>query len=124
MRKEVAEDIRTVLGSSNPDEAREHLELVVRKYEKTAPRLSRWMEENLPEGFAVYRLAKSERRHMGTTNMLERYHRELKRRLRVTGPLPNEASLLRLATARLMEISDRWETGRKYMTVKEISSGS
>jgi hypothetical protein len=33
---------------------------------------------------------------------------------------PNEASLLRLATAILIEISDEWETGRKYMTVKEL----
>jgi hypothetical protein len=34
--------------------------------------------------------------------------------------IPNEASLLRLATAILIEISDEWETGRKYMTVKEL----
>ena len=68
----------------------------------------------------AYRIAKSERRHLRTTNTIERYHREIKRRLRVTGPLTNEAALMRLVTGILIEISDEWETGRKYMTVKDL----
>ncbi len=38
--------------------------------------------------------------------MLERQNRELKRRTRVASLLPNEASLLRLVTAVLVELSD------------------
>ncbi len=75
------------------------------------------MESELPDGFGAYRLAKSERRYLGTTNTIERYHKEIKRILRVTGPLTNEAALLRLLTGILIEISDEWETGQKYMTV-------
>jgi transposase-like protein len=56
---------------------------------------------------------------MRTTNMLERQNRELKRRTRVATLFPNEASLLRLATAVLAEISDEWETGpMSYLTFK------
>jgi hypothetical protein len=48
------------------------------------------MESELPDGFGVYKLEKSERRHLRTTSIIERYHREIKRR--VTGPLPNAQS--------------------------------
>lgn len=120
MRSQVAEDIRWLFASQDSTEAQDNLEHLVRKYTKTAPQLARWMESELPDGFGAYRLARSERRHLRTTNTIERYHRELKRRLRVTGPLTNEAALLRLVTGILIEISDEWETGRKYMTVKEL----
>jgi transposase-like protein len=43
---------------------------------------------------------------MRTSHLLERQNRELKRRPRVATLFPNEASLLRLATAVLAEISD------------------
>ena len=45
--------------------------------------------------------------------MLERVNRELKRRTRVATLFPNEASLLRLVTAVLMELSEEWETGKR-----------
>ena len=48
--------------------------------------------------------------------MLERINRELKRRTRVATLFPNEASLLRLVTAVLMELREEWETGKRYVT--------
>jgi transposase-like protein len=50
--------------------------------------------------------------------MLERLNKELKRRTRVAALFPNEASALRLVTAVAMEISDEWETSRKYLTME------
>lgn len=49
--------------------------------------------------------------------MLERLNKELKRRTRVAGLFPNEASALRLVSAVAMEISEEWETNRKYLTM-------
>ncbi|QDT76661.1 Transposase, Mutator family [Gimesia maris] len=49
--------------------------------------------------------------------MLERQSKELKRRTRVAGLFPNEESLLRLVTAVLVELSDDWETGMRYLTI-------
>jgi putative transposase len=49
--------------------------------------------------------------------MLERLNEELKRRTRVAGLFPNDASLLRLVSAVLMEVSDDWEMNRKYLTM-------
>ena len=52
---------------------------------------------------------------MRTTNMLERLNEEIKRRTRVARLFPNEASLLRLAGALLMEMNEDWQTGKKYL---------
>ena len=42
-------------------------------------------------------------------------NREIKRRTRVASIFPNEASLLRLATAVLMETDDEWQTEKRYL---------
>jgi putative transposase len=96
--------------------AAEQLSRVVGKYETTAPKLAAWIEENVPQSFAVFRLPAAHRVRLRTTNMLERVHRELKRRTRVATLFPNDASLLRLVTAVLMELSEEWETGKRYVT--------
>ena len=110
------DDLRSVLDSPNEHAASEQLRRVVQKYHKTAPKLAAWMEENVPESFAVFRLPPAHRQRLRTTNMLERLNRELKRRTRVASLFPNEASLLRLVTAVLMEVSEEWETGKRYVT--------
>ncbi len=55
---------------------------------------------------------------MRTSNMLERLNRELKRRTRVVCIFPSEASMLRLASAVLMEVDEHWMSGSKYLTMK------
>ena len=90
----------------------------MKKYSSKAPRLASWMEDNIPEGFTVFMLPDALRRRLRTTNMLERLNREIKRRTRVASLFPNEASLLRLVSAILMETSEEWETSRKYLTLE------
>jgi transposase-like protein len=116
MKREVIDDLRSVLDSADEHAASEQLGRVVRKHQKSAPKLVQWMEENVPESFAVFRLPPTHRVRLRTTNMLERVNRELKRRTRVATLFPNEASLLRLVTAVLMELSEEWETGKRYVT--------
>ena len=53
-----------------------------------------------------------------TTNLLERVHKELKRRSRKIGAFPNDASLLRLAGSILIDINEEWITGNRYLSVK------
>jgi len=49
--------------------------------------------------------------------MLERVYEQINRRARVAGLFPNEASLLRLVSAVLMELSEEWETGKRYLNM-------
>jgi putative transposase len=116
MKSGVMDDLRSVLDAADQQAAQEQLQRVVRKYQPTAPKLANWIEENVPESLTVLRLAATHRRRLRTTNMLERLNREIKRRTRVATLFPNETSLLRLITSVLMEVSEEWETGKRYVT--------
>ena len=117
MRKQVHTDIRDLFNAPDRRQAQARLKFYVAKYEKTAAQLSVWMEENLPEGLTVFALPDGHRKRMRTTNMLERVHEQINRRTRVAGLFPNEASLLRLVSAILMELSEEWETGKRYLNM-------
>jgi putative transposase len=116
LKREVVADVQSVLEASDLSAAQDRLQRVVRKYEKTAPKLAGWLEANVPESLTVLSLPSSHRRRLRTTNMLERLNRELKRRTRVATLFPNSASLLRLVSAVLIEVSEEWETGKRYVT--------
>ena len=75
------------------------------------------MEDNIRDGFVVFELDVRLRRKLRSTNMLERLNREIKRRTTVCTLFPNEASLLRLVSAILMEKSEEWESGRRYIVL-------
>ncbi len=110
--------LRAVFDAPDRAEAERQLEIAVKKYRTTAPRLADWLEANVPQGLTVFALPASHRRRLRTSNMLERLNEEIKRRTRVAGLFPNEASALRLVSAVLMEISEEWETNRKYLTME------
>tara|TARA_B100000497_G_scaffold63653_1_gene71921 strand:- start:174 stop:1322 length:1149 start_codon:yes stop_codon:yes gene_type:complete len=116
MRKQVADDIRNIFNATDANHAQEELVRFVDRYQETAPKLTAWAEANIAEGLAIFCIPSEHRKRMRTTNMLERQNRELKRRTRVATLFPNEASLLRLVTAVLVELSDEWETGMRYLT--------
>ena len=57
-----------------------------------------------------------------TTNLLERVHKELKRRTKKIGAFPNDASLSRLVVSILIDINEEWITGNRYLSVKSEMS--
>jgi len=119
MREVVAADIRSIFNAPDREEADRLLAKVVEKHMKKAGRLAVWLEENIPEGLAVFAVPPKHQRRLRSTNMVERQNREIKRRTRVSGLFPNEASLLRLVSAILMEVSEEWETADKvYLKLK------
>lgn len=120
MQKQVSQEIKDVFNAPNADMAKERLDYYVNKYADAAPKLSEWMEENLPEGLAVFELPKQHRKRLRTTNMLERLHEEINRRTRVAGIFPNEESLIRLISAIEIEISEDWISGRKYLNMDNV----
>jgi transposase-like protein len=113
MRSEVAADIRSIFNAPDRSTAEKYLQMMVQKYTITAPRLSAWLEANLAEGFTVFSFPTKHSRFIRTTNSLERVNREIRRRTRVVGIFPNEASCLRLISAILMETSEKWQIGKR-----------
>ena len=116
-RAAVAAAIRSVFNCADRPSAQARLNELVALYAKTAPKLSAWLEANLPQGFSVFALPLAHQARLRTSNALERVNQELKRRTRVAGLFPNEASLLRLITALLSEINEEWLTAKVYLNM-------
>jgi transposase-like protein len=120
MKREVAADIRAIFNAPDRAQAEALLSKTVEKYAQSASKLADWLEGNIPEGLTVFSFPEAHRRRIRTVNSLERVCLEIRRRTRVALIFPNEASCLRLVSARLMEISETWETGRIYLSFERF----
>ena len=72
MKPQVAADIRAIFNAQDKAEADALLKRTVQKYAQTAPKLSAWLEESLPEGLTVLAFPEPHRRLLRTTNRAER----------------------------------------------------
>ena len=73
--------------------------------------------EAAPDICAFAAFPQSHWRRIWSTNPLERVNGEIKRRADVAGIFPNEAAILRLVGAVLMETHDEWQiTERRYFS--------
>lgn len=113
---------RRVRDAETLAEARAHLAELVEALAERYPSVAAWLEEAGQEGLAVYALPKAHRKRMRSTNMLERWHQEVKRRTRVVRIFPDGPSCLRLVTALSMEMCEEWQ-GRRYLAM-DAAEGS
>ena len=115
MRSQVARDIRSIFEADRLGSAQIRLREVVDSYREAAPKLVDWIEANIPEGLTIFELPGNTRKRLRTVNAAEHLNKQIRRRTRVAALFPNEPSLLRLASAVLMEISEEWEAGKAYL---------
>lgn len=119
MKKKVASGIRSIFNAPDKEEAERLLGKTVAAWQKEAPSLSAWMENNIPEGLTIFAFPEAHQKRLRTSNICERLNKEIKRRTRVATLFPNEASCLRLVTAIAIEVSESWVTGKAYLTKEE-----
>lgn len=121
IRKRIGSELRTVWNARDLHAAKAGLACLVETYDDLAPKLAAWLETNVPEGLTVFALPEHHRRRMRTSNPIERaVQQEIKRRTQKVRVFPNEASLLRLVTAVLVEIDEEWATtDRVYITMDD-----
>lgn len=110
-----------VFESPDVNRAREVLGEVMLRYELRYPAVARMLEETADDILACFSLPEKHRKRLRTTNMLERFNQEIKRRTKVVRIFPNEAAAVRLITALAAEQTDEWLSSRKYldMTVRD-----
>ncbi len=109
-RKELAADLRGLFAA--PDR-RSALELasscVAEKWRgKGHEKVACHLEEHIEECLACLAFPESHRRRIRTTNGLERFNQELKRRSRVVRIFPNREACVRLVSALALEQSEEW----------------
>ena len=111
------QELRWLYDRRNLAEARADLAQWLAKWQGKYPRLTDWAEETIEETFTFYRLPRRHHKHMKSTNMLERFNEEIRRRTYVVRIFPNEASLIRLLGALAIERNEQW-LERRYMVFK------
>ena len=113
IKKEIGGELRRVWDARTLASAEAELAQLVKKYNDTAPKLAAWLEANVPEGLTVFQLPSKHRVRMRTSNAIERaVQQEIKRRTAKIRLFPNVDSLLRLVTAVLVEIDEKWSVAR------------
>ena len=114
IRKRIGKQLRAVWNASSLEAAEAELAALVASYRDKHPGFADWLENNVPEGLAVFTLPEAHHKRMRTSNSIERpIQQELKRRTSKVRVFPNLDALERLSTAVLVEIDEKWETETK-----------
>ena len=118
LQPEIKEDLGRLYESVDLESARKVRDQIITKYEARAPKATSLLDEAFDDITAVLALPFRYRKRLRTTNGVERLNEEIRRRERVIRIFPNEASVIRLMGALLMEQDEKWQTGRKYFDME------
>jgi transposase-like protein len=83
------------------------------RLQKPLPKVAALLEEAEEDLFAFYAIPDEYWPKLRSTNPLERFNREIGRRIDVVGIFPNDRSLIRLAASVVIEQNDEWLVGRR-----------
>jgi putative transposase len=120
-RKELAADLRAIFAATSSEQALGIASKVARRWrEEGHEKVAEHIEEHVEECLSCLAFPESHRRRIRTTNGQERLNQEIKRRTRVVRIFPNSQACLRLVSALVVEQSEEWVTGRRYLDMREL----
>jgi putative transposase len=85
------------------------------------PKLAAFIDESEADVLTHLDFPAQHRTKIHSTNPLERLNKEVKRRADVVGIFPNEASIIRLIGAVLLEQNDEWMLQHRYMQIEGMA---
>ena len=110
--------IRTIFAQPDASSARAQLDDVAARLASQFPVVAGMLLDAREDLLAYSAFPAAHWRKLWSTNPLERVNKEIKRRSDVIGVFPNEAAVLRLAGAVLIEIHDEWAADpRRYLPI-------
>jgi transposase-like protein len=108
---------RTIFAQPDPDTVAATWDQVRDQLGGRFPKIATLMDTAKAEVLAFTTFPKAHWVKVWSTNPLERINKEIKRRSRVVGIFPNEASVIRLVGAVLADMHDEWQAGdRRYLS--------
>jgi transposase-like protein len=123
-RRIVSAWIGTAFAEADPGAARTQWRNVADQLRPRVSKLATLMDTAEPDVLAHMAFPKEHRAKIHSTNPLERVNHEIKRRTDVVGIFPNDAAIVRLVGAILLEQNDEWTVQRRYMSLETLAAVS
>jgi putative transposase len=118
----VAAAIRTIFAQPDPGHVRSQLDEVAHMLDAQFPDVAALLRDASEDLLAFCGFPVAHWRKIWSTNPLERINGEIKRRTNVVGIFPNDASIIRLITAVLVETHDEWAVAeRRYLSEESMA---
>jgi len=119
----VAAVFRTIFAQPDPATVAATWDQVRDQLGERFPKIATLMDEAKAEVLAFATFPRTHWSKVWSTNPLERLNKEIKRRARVVGIFPTEASVIRLVGAVLADVHDEWQAGdRRYLSEGSMAS--
>ena len=115
------QELRWIYDRRELVEVRRDIAAWLAKWHAKHSKLCDWVEENIEETLTYYRLPLAHHKHMKSTNMLERFNQELKRRTHVVRIFTNAESCPRLVRALAVETHENWLEGTRYLNMQHLA---
>lgn len=113
-------ELQDMFNAETVDKARQIRDRIIADYRDAAESAMTCLDEGFESSMTVMILPIWLRRYYRTSNHIERLNKELKRRSKVIGVFPNEASLLRLMGSVLLEQNDILSVGKAIFSPETL----
>ena len=120
-RAAVAALVKTVFAQETQEAARTQWRNVADNLRERFVSVAELMDSSEEDVLAYMAFPKEHWTQIHSTNPLERLNKEIKRRTNVVGIFPNDAAIMRLVGALLLEQNDEWALARRYMSLESLA---
>lgn len=116
---EVLDYLNDILKAKSIDEAHSLGHGMIATFEDKFPKLAKYLTDNLGDVMTFLAFPKRHHRKIHSTNLVERFNKEVKRRTKVVGAFPSEGSVLRLLVPLAIDTNAKW-MDRKYVSWEDL----
>jgi putative transposase len=117
----VAAALRQAFIQPDRAQASQMLRHVADQLRQKWSKLAAFIDDSEADVLSYMDFPEQHRGKIHSTNPLERLNKEVKRRADVVGIFPNEAAIIRLIGAVLLEQNDEWQLQHRYMQVEAMA---
>ena len=114
-KESFAAKLKQIWQQPDYESAKRYAELLIEEYETRFPKAVEVLENGLEDSLQYYEFPEIDAKKISSTNVLERLHKEIRRRSKVVGIFPSMDSYIRLISCYLIEYAEDWETSRCYI---------
>ena len=116
---EVFDYLDDILKADSTAKAHSLANSMIAAYEDKSPKLVEYLTNNLGDVMSFISFPEKHHRKIHSTNLVERFNKEVKRRTKVVGAFPSEGSVLRLLIPLAVDTNAKW-MDRKYVSWEDL----